>query len=71
MSAVGSRFRYVAAAGRVTGRYGQECTVLRWHKSKVLVRFDDGVEVLTVNRALRRLPAQAALDVLVDDRGAG
>ena len=55
MNAVGKKYRYVAAAGRQTGRYGQIVTVLAWHKSRVLVRFPDGWEAVTTNRCLQKL----------------
>ena len=55
------RYRYVAITGRVPWndgeslRYGQEVDALRWHRSKVLVQFDDGHVALTCGRCLRRL----------------
>ena len=48
--------RYVARAGRMTGRYGQIVEVLRWHRSKVLVRFPDGWEAICPGRCLRKPP---------------
>ena len=55
MSAVGRTYRYIARAGLLTGRHGKLCTVIEWHKSKVLVQFEGESEpVLTINRALRK-----------------
>ncbi|MDO8472261.1 MAG: hypothetical protein Q7T05_00410 [Dehalococcoidia bacterium] len=56
MSAVGRLYRYVAAAGKLTGRYGQTVTVLKWHRARILVRFPDGLKVITANHCLRKLP---------------
>ena len=55
MSSEGKQYRYVARAGRLTGRYGQVVTVLRWHRSKVLVRFPDGWEAICPGRCLRKI----------------
>ena len=54
MSSIGKQYRYVARAGRHTGRYGQLVTVLRWHRSKVLVQFPDGWEAICPGRCLRK-----------------
>ena len=35
-------YRYVAKVGHATGRYGQTVKLLAWHRSKVLIEFDDG-----------------------------
>ena len=50
------QMRYVARVGHATGRYGQTVEVLEWHKTKVLVRFQDGTTAITPGRCLRRLP---------------
>ena len=48
-------YRYIAVAGRMTGRYGQVVEVLKWRGSKVLVRFPDGFEAVCPGRCLRKL----------------
>jgi len=46
---------YVAKIGKVTGRHGQECRLLKARRGKALIRFADGWECLTMLRCLRRL----------------
>jgi len=61
MSSVGKRYRYVSRTGRYPwrnrkrARYGQTVTVLAWHRSKVLVRFDDSLIAMCPGRVLRRV----------------
>ena len=63
MSAVGRQYRYVAAAGKMTGRYGETVTVVAWHGAKVLIQFADGHRALTVNHCLKKLPEPTLLEV--------
>jgi hypothetical protein len=56
VSSVGKQYTYIAKVGRFTGRYGQTCTVIEWHRSKVLVQFPGEAEpVLTLGRCMRRV----------------
>ncbi len=54
MSSVGKTFYYVASHARAMGRYGAPVVVLRWHGSKVQVRFADGWGPIVPGRCLRK-----------------